>query len=107
MDCSSAGLVPTQKLHASLGPSQKSHAHEPGWNTRFSKAIVDHVPEILVSAVGGITEASYAESILKDKKAHLVMIGREFLRNPTWVHQAAQILEGEVVMPLQYLRSRI
>jgi 2,4-dienoyl-CoA reductase-like NADH-dependent reductase (Old Yellow Enzyme family) len=107
IDCSSAGLVPTQQLHASLGPSQKSHAHEPGWNTRFSKAIVEHVPNILASAVGGITDANYAESILKDKKAHLVMIGREFLRNPTWVHQAAMTLEGDAVMPLQYLRSRI
>lgn len=32
VDCSSAGLVPHQKMHGTVGgPSEKAHDHGPGW----------------------------------------------------------------------------
>jgi 2,4-dienoyl-CoA reductase-like NADH-dependent reductase (Old Yellow Enzyme family) len=43
-------------------------------------------------AVGHIIHADQAEQILRDGKADLVAIGREFLQNPNWPVDAAEKL---------------
>lgn len=57
------------------------------------------------SAVGLITEASQAETILSSGKADLILLGRELLRNPYWPLEAAQALGDVVAWPQPYLRA--
>ena len=61
---------------------------------------------ILTGAVGLITTAVQAESILKEDKADMVFLGRELLRNPYFTLNAARELGVDIPWPLQYLRSK-
>lgn len=54
------------------------------------KAVVD-VP---VVAVGGITDAVFANSIIAEGKADLVAVGRALLKNPNWAREALEQLAG-------------
>ena len=60
-----------------------------------------------VSAGGLITAAEEAEGILASKKADLVYLGRELLRNPYWALQAAKKLDFELEWPRQYERAKL
>jgi 2,4-dienoyl-CoA reductase-like NADH-dependent reductase (Old Yellow Enzyme family) len=61
---------------------------------------------ILTGTVGFITTARQAESILQEEKADLVLLAREFLRNPYFPLLAARELGVDVTWPVQYLRSK-
>jgi NADH:flavin oxidoreductases, Old Yellow Enzyme family len=61
---------------------------------------------ILSGAVGFITTARQAESILQEEKADLVFLAREFLRNPYFPLNAARELGVDVTWPMQYLRAK-
>ncbi|MEZ4605882.1 MAG: hypothetical protein R2865_03510 [Deinococcales bacterium] len=50
---------------------------------------------ILSAAVGMITSAAQAEHILRTEQADLILLGRELLRNPYWLLQAAQELKQD------------
>ncbi|KAN0029797.1 hypothetical protein ACTA71_007934 [Dictyostelium dimigraforme] len=52
--------------------------------------------QIKVSTVGLITSGNEIESILQDGKADIVMIGRQFLRNPFSVYQFANELNVKI-----------
>jgi 2,4-dienoyl-CoA reductase-like NADH-dependent reductase (Old Yellow Enzyme family) len=93
IDCSSGGNVHDAVLPAS-----------PGFQVPFSEAI--RKTGIMTGAVGFIITASQAESILLDEKADLVIIGREFLRNPYFPLNAARELNADVEWPVQYLRAK-
>ncbi|KAL2911258.1 hypothetical protein HK105_209279 [Polyrhizophydium stewartii] len=93
IDCSSGANIPSEK---------PAHAYGPGWNVPFSEAIKQGGAKIHTAAVGGITDAEHAESILQDGKADIVLLAREFLRNPTWVPQAAQKLGVKAPATIQY-----
>jgi len=93
IDCSSGGNVFDAKTP--LGP---------GYQVPFSEAI--RKTGILTGAVGMITTASQAESILQEEKADLVLLARELLRNPYFPLLAAKELGDEVTWPVQYLRAR-
>jgi 2,4-dienoyl-CoA reductase-like NADH-dependent reductase (Old Yellow Enzyme family) len=56
--------------------------------------------------VGFITTTRQAESILKEGKADLVFLAREFLRNPYFPLIAAKELGEDITWPVQYLRSK-
>lgn len=58
-------------------------------------------------AVGLITDAQQAESILQNGEADLIFIARELLRNPYFPLQAAKELGDEITWPKQYDRSKI
>lgn len=58
-------------------------------------------------AVGLITEPQQAEAILVEGQADLVALGRELLRHPYWVLDAARVLGHEVEWPRPYLRARV
>lgn len=50
------------------------------------------VVDVPVVAVGGITEAGFANSVISEGKADLVAVGRALLKNPRWASEAlAQI----------------
>ena len=93
VDCSSGGLSPLQKI--ALGP---------GYQVPFAERI-RHEAEILTGAVGLITAPQQAEEIVSSGQADLVLLAREFLRDPYFALHAEQILGESVHPPVQYLRA--
>lgn len=94
IDCSSGGLVP----HARI-PS------EPGYQVPFSETIRKETG-FLTGAVGLITEATQAESILMEGRADAIFLGRELLRNPYWPLDAAKELDVQIEWPNPYVRAK-
>jgi len=93
IDCSSGGNVHDAKIPVA-----------PGYQVPFSEAI--RKTGILTGAVGFITTADQAESILQEEKADLVFLARELLRNPYFALNAARELGEDVAWPVQYLRAK-
>jgi 2,4-dienoyl-CoA reductase-like NADH-dependent reductase (Old Yellow Enzyme family) len=62
--------------------------------------------EILTGAVGLITTAAEAESVIADGKADLVFLAREFLRDPHFPLRAAHELNIDIAWPKQYERAK-
>jgi 2,4-dienoyl-CoA reductase-like NADH-dependent reductase (Old Yellow Enzyme family) len=93
IDISSGGLTTRQVMQ--LGP---------GYQTAFAERIRREA-EIPTGAVGMITEAAQAEHILRTGQADIVLIAREFLRQPYWALDAAEELGDAISWPAQYLRS--
>ncbi|MCU4740011.1 NADH:flavin oxidoreductase/NADH oxidase [Natronoglomus mannanivorans] len=65
---------------------------------------------LAVGAVGGITEPEQADALIRNERADLVLVGREFLRDPYFGLRAADELEvegesGETKWPIQYRRA--
>jgi 2,4-dienoyl-CoA reductase-like NADH-dependent reductase (Old Yellow Enzyme family) len=52
-----------------------------------------------------ITTAQQAEQILRDGKADLVLLAREFLRDPYFPIRAARELGAQLPAPVQYFRA--
>ena len=92
IDVSSGGVSRHQKI-----------ALKPGYQTHFASAIKGSV-DIPVMAVGLITEAQQAESIIADGQADMVALARAFLYNPRWVWHAAAELGAATHAPSQYWR---
>ncbi|KAJ7176214.1 NADH:flavin oxidoreductase/NADH oxidase [Mycena crocata] len=67
-------------------------AKEPGFQVPYSEAIKKALPDLIVGAVGNITEAEQAESYLSDGKADVIFLARELLRNADWALSAAKKL---------------
>ena len=76
----------------------------PGYQVPFAERIRKEAG-LLTGAVGMITTAEQAESILKSGQADLVLLAREFLRDPYFPMRAAQTLGVPVPVPKQYLRA--
>jgi 2,4-dienoyl-CoA reductase-like NADH-dependent reductase (Old Yellow Enzyme family) len=93
IDCSSGGNIFNAKIPVA-----------PGYQVQFSEAI--RKTGILTGTVGFITTAKQAESIIKDEKADLILLAREFLRNPYFPLLAAKELGEDVTWPDQYLRAK-
>ena len=93
IDCSSGGNIHDAKIPMA-----------PGYQVPFSEAI--RKTGILTGAVGFITTAVQAESILQEKKADLVLLAKELLRNPYFALNAARDLGEDVEWPVQYLRAK-
>jgi 2,4-dienoyl-CoA reductase-like NADH-dependent reductase (Old Yellow Enzyme family) len=95
MDCSSGGLVPNVKIP--VGPS---------YQVPFSEA-VRAATGMLTAAVGMITDAAQAESIIAEGRADLVLLAREMLRDPYFPLRAAHELgHKEISWPVQYERAK-
>jgi 2,4-dienoyl-CoA reductase-like NADH-dependent reductase (Old Yellow Enzyme family) len=93
IDCSSGGNVPN--AHIPIGP---------GYQTMFAERIRRDTG-VLTGAVGMITTAEQAETILRTGQADLVIIGREHLRDPYWALHAAPKLHTKASPPAQYDRA--
>src|SRR6202008_3284769 len=78
IDTSSGGLVPNVKIPVG-----------PGYQVPFAAAIRQGAG-IATGAVGMITEPDQAEAILANGQADLILLAREFLRDPYWPMRAAK-----------------
>ncbi len=93
VDCSSGGTVPDAKV-----------PFGPGYQTPFAERIRREAG-IPTAAVGMITAPEQAETILRTQQADLVVLAREFLRDPYWPHHAAAKLHAKAAAPVQYGRA--
>jgi 2,4-dienoyl-CoA reductase-like NADH-dependent reductase (Old Yellow Enzyme family) len=93
IDCSSGGLAPQQKIK--LGP---------GYQVPFAERIRREAG-VRTGAVGLITTPQQAEEIVSSGKADLVLLAREFLRDPYFPLHAAKALGEAVQPPIQYQRA--
>lgn len=94
VDASSGGISPHAKIPAG-----------PNYQVPFAEAIKKQTG-ILTGAVGIITTASQAESILQQQQADLIFMARELLRDPYFPLHAAKELNDDVEWPKQYLRAK-
>ncbi len=90
IDVSSGGLVPNAKI-----PMQK------GYQVPFARRIRNEA-EIRTGAVGLITDPEFANQIVTGGDANLVLIAREFLRDPYFALNAQRHLGEEPDWPVQY-----
>ncbi|QLK25959.1 NADH:flavin oxidoreductase/NADH oxidase [Natrinema zhouii] len=98
VDVSSGGLHPEQAVPG--GPN-------------FQVPLAEQVragADIAVGAVGGITEPEQADALVRNNRADLVLVGREFLRDPYFGLRAAGDLERDPKdaakqWPVQYRRA--
>jgi 2,4-dienoyl-CoA reductase-like NADH-dependent reductase (Old Yellow Enzyme family) len=62
---------------------------------------------IATAAVGQITEPAHADEIIRNGRADIVLMAREFLREPYWPLRAAKVLHQEkaLTIPVQYARA--
>lgn len=94
IDCSSGGLTPTGQ--PDIGP---------GYQVPFA-AQVRREANIATAAVGLITSPEHAAAIIHTEQADIVALGRELLRHPYWVFEAAHTLGQEIDWPVQYIRAK-
>lgn len=94
IDVSSGGLTSQQKID--VGPL---------YQVPFAEKIKREA-NIATAAVGMITEASQAESIIKNHQADFVFFGRESLRNPNLPLDFAEALDADIQWPEQYERAK-
>jgi 2,4-dienoyl-CoA reductase-like NADH-dependent reductase (Old Yellow Enzyme family) len=93
IDCSSGGNVPHAKIP--MGP---------GYQTPFAERIRREAG-ISAGAVGMITAPVQADHIIGTGQADVVILAREFLRDPYWPLRAARELGRTTAWPAQYLRA--
>uniref|UniRef100_UPI0040496040 NADH:flavin oxidoreductase/NADH oxidase n=1 Tax=Cephaloticoccus sp. TaxID=1985742 RepID=UPI0040496040 len=95
IDCSSGGGVPDARIP--VGPD---------YQVPFAERIRREAG-IATAAVGLITEPKQADAIVRTGKADLVLLAREFLRDPYWPAHAAKELgvKETLAAPRQYVRA--
>ncbi len=93
IDCSSGGNVAKATIPV-----------KPGYQVPFA-AKIRREADVLTGAVGMITEAAQAEGIIRGGEADVVLLAREFLREPYWPLKAAKELGAEVHVAEQYGRA--
>jgi len=76
----------------------------PGYQVKFSETIKEQL-QLPTIAVGKIASPIHAEEILRNKRADLVALGRELLRNPYWALGSAKELNASIDWPIQYFRA--
>ena len=93
IDCSSGGTVPHPTIPLA-----------PGYQVPFA-ARIRREAGIATGAVGLITDARQSETILQRGEADLILIAREFLRDPYFPRRAAAELGVKLAAPVQYGRA--
>lgn len=94
IDCSTGGNVAHAKIPL-----------KPGYQVAFADRIRQETG-ITTAAVGLITSAEQAEAILTNGQADLILMAREFLRDPYFPLRAAHDLGDDVNWPVQYERAK-
>ncbi len=94
IDCSSGGVSHEQKIPVM-----------PLYQVPFAEKIKKEAG-ILTGAVGLITSTKEAENILQNKQADLIIMARQFLRDPYFPLNAAKQLGVDVAWPVQYERAK-
>jgi 2,4-dienoyl-CoA reductase-like NADH-dependent reductase (Old Yellow Enzyme family) len=93
IDCSSGGAVRGAKI-----------AVAPGYQVPFAERI-RQATGIATAAVGLITTAAEADTIVRAEQADLVLIARQMLRDPYFAAHAAEELGVPFPWPVQYARA--
>jgi 2,4-dienoyl-CoA reductase-like NADH-dependent reductase (Old Yellow Enzyme family) len=93
IDVSTGGNHPAQQIP--IGPGYQVYHAE----------TIRREAGIPTAAVGMITEPSQADQIVRSGQADLVLLAREFLRNPYWPLHAAEVLNQKISWPVQYVRA--
>ncbi len=95
IDCSSGGSVPRAEIPVG-----------PGYQVGFAERIRREAG-IATAAVGMITEATHADEIIRNGRADIVLLAREFLRDAYWPRHAAEKLRRKDALrvPPQYARA--
>ena len=93
IDCSSGGTAAHPRIPVG-----------PGYQVPFA-ARIRRDAGIATGAVGMITTASQAQEILARGDADLIIMAREFLRDPYFPRRAAKELGVEITPPIQYGRA--
>jgi len=93
IDCSSGGTALGAKIPAG-----------PGYQVGFADR-VRREAGIATGAVGFITQPAQADQIIRMGQADIVLLAREFLRDPFWPHHAAKALGQKSDPPVQYARA--
>ncbi len=94
IDCSSGGIVAKPKIPVG-----------PGYQVPFAERIRREAG-IMTGAVGMITGATQADTIIRSGQADAVFLARELLRDPYFPLRAAHELHQEIDWPKQYLRAK-
>jgi 2,4-dienoyl-CoA reductase-like NADH-dependent reductase (Old Yellow Enzyme family) len=94
IDCSTGGNVSGVKISL-----------KPLYQVEFAESIKKHTG-VLTGAVGLITTAQEANSVIEENKADVVLLAREFLRDPYFALRAATELGMETTWPVQYERAK-
>lgn len=94
IDCSSGGTLERPKIPVG-----------PGYQVEFASRIRQEA-DIPTGAVGMITNAIQAETILREKLADAVLLARELLRDPYFPLHAAKELGADIAWPKQYERAK-
>ena len=94
IDCSSGGVAPNARIPVA-----------PGYQVPFARKLKAEA-EVHTGAVGLINGAQQAEGILENGDADLVLMARQFLRDPYFPLHAAKELAVEMEWPLQYQRAK-
>ncbi len=93
VDCSAGGIDPRETIPAG-----------PGYQTAFAEQIRREAG-IATAALGMITEPAQGDHVIRSGQADLVLMAREFLRDPYWPLRAARELGHAASWPAQYLRA--
>ena len=95
MDCSSGAILPAVKIPVGAG-----------FQVPFAERIRREAG-IATATVGCITEPTHADEIIRNGRADVVLLAREFLREPYWPRIAARALghRGLLPAPVQYGRA--
>ncbi len=94
IDCSSGGNVPRAPIPVGSG-----------YQVAFAERIKREAG-ILTGAVGMITDPAQADTIIRSSQADLVILARQFLRDPYWPLTAARALGHDMAWPPQYDRAK-
>ncbi|MBS0564535.1 MAG: bifunctional salicylyl-CoA 5-hydroxylase/oxidoreductase [Proteobacteria bacterium] len=93
-----------------VSAGQTSTEARPVYGRMFQTPFSDRIRNeagIATMAVGNITEADQANSILLAGRADLVCLARPHLSDPYWtLHAAIELDDGATTWPLPYLRGR-
>ncbi|KAJ2823993.1 hypothetical protein IWW50_003541 [Coemansia erecta] len=96
IDCSSGGNNSHQQIPVA-----------PGFQVQFAERVKKEVPGMLTGAVGLVTKADQANEVVESNSADAVFVGREFLRNPSFVLSTAHALGINIKWNNQYERGRL
>ena len=112
IDVSSGGTCSTQKVLVEPGCQVRRSLLIKaikytiiGSQVPFAEAVKKSHPDICVGAVGLITTPKQANDVLVEDKADIVLLAREFLRDPHFVLRAADELGVAVRPAVQYERA--
>lgn len=94
IDCSSGGVAPNARIPVA-----------PGYQVPFARKLKAEA-DVHTGAVGLINGAQQAEAIVENGDADLVLMARQFLRDPYVPLHAAKELAVEMEWPLQYQRAK-